>query len=62
MRRTQRLIEPLWRRIGGGCHLTRDIPNLISLGGFKIEVLDTMYLPGEPRWSSFNYWGSAKAG
>jgi ubiquinone/menaquinone biosynthesis C-methylase UbiE len=60
VQRTQTRIEPLWKVIGGGCHLTRDIPALISGGGFEIEKLDTMYLPGAPRWASFNYWGAAK--
>lgn len=60
VRRWQGRIEPVWRVIGGGCHLTRDIPGLIRAGGFEIEQLDTMYLPGAPRWSGFNYWGAAR--
>ena len=60
VRRAQARIEPVWRVIGGGCHVTRDIPALISAAGFKIETLQTMYLPGAPQWSGFNYWGSAK--
>jgi SAM-dependent methyltransferase len=62
VRRTQARIEPFWRVIGGGCHLTRDIPALITGSGFEIETLDTMYLPGAPHWAGFNYWGSARAG
>jgi ubiquinone/menaquinone biosynthesis C-methylase UbiE len=62
VRRTQARIEPIWRVIGGGCHLTRDIPALITGSGFEIETLDTMYLPGAPHWAGFNYWGSARAG
>ena len=61
VRRAQVRIEPIWKVIGGGCHLTRDIPALIAGGGFEIEKLDTMYLPGAPRWASFNYWGAATA-
>lgn len=59
IRRTQSRIEPIWKVIGGGCHLTRDIPSLVSGGGFEIEKLETMYLPGTPRWAGFNYWGAA---
>ena len=55
----QHRIEPFWKKIGGGCHLARPIPELVTGGGFRIEDLDTMYLPGTPRWSGFNYWGSA---
>jgi SAM-dependent methyltransferase len=59
VRRTQSGIEPVWKVIGGGCHLTRDIPSIVSGGGFEIEKLETMYLPGTPRWAGFNYWGAA---
>jgi len=55
----QRRIEPFWKKIGGGCHLTRAIPALVTETGFKIDDLDTMYLPGSPRFAGFNYWGAA---
>jgi hypothetical protein len=61
VRRWQNQINPLWRRVGGGCHLNRDIPALLVEGGFKIDGLETMYVPGW-RPASFNYWGSATAG
>ena len=60
VRRSQARIEPFWRVIGGGCHLTRDIPAMVAGAGFEIEGIETMYLPGAPRWAGFNYWGSAK--
>lgn len=55
----QRRIEPFWKRIAGGCHLCRPIPQLIENGGFRIESLETMYLPGTPKFAGFNYWGRA---
>jgi ubiquinone/menaquinone biosynthesis C-methylase UbiE len=58
VRRWQRWINPVWRRLGGGCHLDRDVPALIEEAGFRIQGLETMYLPGW-RWANFNYWGSA---
>ena len=58
VRRWQNRLDPLWRHLGGGCHLNRDIPSLIRLGGFDIEGLETMYIPGW-RPGSYNYWGSA---
>ncbi len=61
VRRWQRRIEPVWKVIGGGCHLSRDIPALIKSAGFTIEKLDTMYLPKSPKWAGYNYWGSARA-
>ena len=60
VRRWQRRLNPLWNRIGGGCNLDRDIPKLIESGGFRIENLDSMYLPGAPRFAGFNYWGCAR--
>lgn len=59
--RWQRRIEPVWKAIGGGCHLTREIPGLVSAAGFAIDRMETMYLPKSPRWAGFNYWGAARA-
>lgn len=58
VRRWQDRLDPLWGRIGGGCHLNRMIPDLIEQGGFKIDDLESMYIPGW-RPASFNYWGAA---
>lgn len=60
VRRWQDGLNPIWRRLGGGCHLNRDIPGLIQHGGFEITGMETMYIPGW-RPASFNYWGSATA-
>ena len=59
VRRWQRRITPAWKLIGGGCHVGRQIPKLIADAGFRIEDIETMYLPGTPRFAGFNYWGSA---
>jgi len=59
--RAQRRIEPIWKVIGGGCHLTRDIPALIAAAGFSVDDLATLYLPGTPPWAGYNFWGSARA-
>ncbi|MCG2461450.1 class I SAM-dependent methyltransferase [Flavobacteriaceae bacterium F89] len=55
----QNIVNPLWKRLGGGCNLNRDIPKIIKGNGFKMNELETMYIPG---WkpASFNYWGTAK--
>lgn len=55
----QKQIEPLWKRIGGGCHLARPIPALIGQSGFKVTQLEQMYLPKTPRFAGYNYWGAA---
>lgn len=55
----QNIINPVWKKIGGGCNLNRNIPSIIENNGFTIHKLETMYLPG---WkpASYNYWGIAK--
>lgn len=58
VRRWQDRIDPVWRRLGGGCHLNRAIPDLIEQGGFRITAMETTYLPGW-RPASFTYWGAA---
>ena len=60
VQRWQRRLNPLWNWIGGGCNLDRNIPELIEAGGFRIDTLETMYLPGTPRFAGFNYWGTAR--
>jgi len=60
VRRWQRRLNPLWRRVAGGCNLDRDIPDLLREGGFEITVDDRMYIPGL-RILCYNYWGVAKA-
>ncbi len=61
VRRWQDRVNPAWRRLGGGCHLNREIPDLIRNGGFEIREMETMYIPGW-RPACFNYWGRAVAG
>jgi len=57
----QKRIEPVWRPIAGGCHLTRDVEAMLASGGRRITHADRMYLPGTPRWAGYNVWGSASA-
>lgn len=56
--RWQNRINPLWRRVAGGCNLNRDIPAMIVAGGFDITSMEQMYIPG-PRPLCYNYWGEA---
>ena len=55
----QERLTPMWRRVGGGCHLNRPIDALIREAGFRIEELRTGYLPG-PRPMTYNYQGMAR--
>lgn len=55
----QRRIEPIWKPLAGGCHLTRDIPQLFRDCGFTLDRSETMYLPSTPKVAGFVSWGSA---
>jgi len=59
VRRWQNRLNPYWNKIGGGCHLNREIPKLIKEAGFKIRELQTNYIPKTPKFAGFNYWGDA---
>jgi SAM-dependent methyltransferase len=61
--RWQRRLEPLQRRIAGGCHLTRDVPVLVREAGLVPTVARADYLGG-PRLNrpwTYGYLGSATA-
>jgi ubiquinone/menaquinone biosynthesis C-methylase UbiE len=58
VRRWQKRLNPIWRRMGGGCQLDRPIPQLIEAGGFRIREMQASYIQGW-RPASFNYWGTA---
>jgi len=58
--RWQRRLEPVWRRVSGGCHLTRKVDDLIRAAGFQLDSVATGYLPG-PRVFTFQYQGDARA-
>ena len=58
--RWQDRITPVWKRIGGGCHLNRKIDDLIQAAGFRLERLSTGYQKSAPRPFSFFYEGSAR--
>lgn len=57
--RWQDRLTPLWKRIGGGCHLNRPVDRLLEEAGFRIERLDTGYMEG-PKMLTFMYEGCAR--
>lgn len=52
-------LTPVWRRIGGGCHLNRPIRSMIEGAGFRVDRIETGYIPG-PKPMTFMYEGSAR--
>ena len=58
--RWQRRIEPLWKRIGGNCHLTRPISDAYQTAGFAVARQGAMYLPQTPRPFGWVEYGTAR--
>ncbi len=59
VRRWQDRLTPAWRCIAGGCHLNRPISSMIEGAGFRIDRIETGYIPG-PRPMTYMYQGSAR--
>jgi ubiquinone/menaquinone biosynthesis C-methylase UbiE len=57
--RWQHVLTPLWRRVAGGCHLDRNMAQLIRAAGFEIEALSSGYMPG-PKIMTYFYQGRAR--
>ena len=55
----QRRLNPLQKRIGDGCHLNRDMRQLVGEAGLEIVQLDNHYLPRSPRILGYLYRGVA---
>jgi len=49
VRRWQHRLEPVQKRLAGGCHLTREPVQLIEAAGFTITELDSFYEDGGPK-------------
>lgn len=53
-------IEPYWKPLAGGCHLTRPIGSAFRGAGFEVEPLGQGYLPKAPKFAGWNEWGVAR--
>jgi ubiquinone/menaquinone biosynthesis C-methylase UbiE len=49
VQRWQHRLEPLQKRVFGGCHLTRPIAGLLTDAGFTITEIETFYDKGTPK-------------
>lgn len=56
--RWQARIEPLWKAMVGGCHLTRNVPRLLQQAGLSADCAQG-YIPG-PRLLAYHFWGHAR--
>lgn len=50
VQRFQRRVEPVHKRLFGGCHVTRRIVDLLSSSGFRITELDEFYEAKAPKY------------
>ena len=57
--RWQGRLEPMWKAIAGGCHLTRPVTASVADAGFTVTSSEQMYLPGTPRVLGWSEWGEA---
>lgn len=61
VQRWQRRIEPIWKRLAGGCHLTRPVREAIAGAGFRLGATDARYMPTAKAFGWVE-WGSARPG
>ncbi|MBK7075666.1 MAG: class I SAM-dependent methyltransferase [Myxococcales bacterium] len=59
VRAWQARVTPVWRRIGGNCHLDRDIAQLLRDAGFALTTLEEGHVEGGGRLTSYTYQGVA---
>ena len=59
VRKWQQRIEPVQKRVFGGCHLTRPIVDLLTTAGFTITELDVFYEKGAPKFEAAYSLGTA---
>ncbi len=50
VRRWQHRVEPIQKRLLGGCHLTRPIVDLLETAGFTITEVDVFYEKSAPKF------------
>jgi ubiquinone/menaquinone biosynthesis C-methylase UbiE len=59
VRRWQRRLEPVQKRVFGGCHLTRQVVQLLTNAGFTITEVDVFYEEGTPKFLGADSLGTA---
>jgi ubiquinone/menaquinone biosynthesis C-methylase UbiE len=61
VRRWQHRLEPMQKKVFGGCHLTRPVVDLLTAAGFTITDLDEFYEEGAPKIMGADSLGTAVA-
>ncbi|MBT2394897.1 class I SAM-dependent methyltransferase [Streptomyces sp. ISL-100] len=61
VRRWQRRLEPVNKRLFGGCHLTRPTADMLTAAGFTITDIEVFYEKGTPKPMGADSLGTALA-
>jgi ubiquinone/menaquinone biosynthesis C-methylase UbiE len=59
VQRWQHRLEPVQKRVFGGCHLTRPIVPLLKNAGFEVREVDQFYEDGAPKFLAADSLGVA---
>ena len=59
VRRWQRRLEPIQRRVAGGCHLTREPEVMVGGAGLRVDDVASRYLDAGPKPMGYLTWGTA---
>ena len=62
VRRWQHRLEPVQKRLFGGCHLTRSVVDLLTDAGFTVTEVDVFYEKGAPKALAADSLGTAVSG
>jgi ubiquinone/menaquinone biosynthesis C-methylase UbiE len=52
-------LTPLWKPVGGGCHLNRPIRQYLETAGFVIDDIENLYIDKAPRFVGYVSYGRA---
>ena len=61
VQRWQRRLNPIEKRVVGGCTFTRPVAHLLSAAGFTITDIDLFYAKGAPKFAAAMSLGVATA-
>ena len=59
-RKWQHRVEPVWKHIAGGCHLTRPVTQAVLDAGFSVGERHGRYMDKTPRFLGWVEWGEAR--
>jgi ubiquinone/menaquinone biosynthesis C-methylase UbiE len=61
VRQWQDRLNGVWGRLAGGCHLNRSIVHLIEASGFRLDEVQSDYMPKAPRFAGYVSRGVARS-